>query len=231
MGERDIGIFLRHLGDGAAPEDAVLEDICLVDRGELLVTAPRGLQGDPCDPRNLALLVDHGVHGNGIGFVFTGIFQEFGFAEVKTAGEFADAEDIDTAGHRLRTQWRGMSQLGKADTGTEIGKESEVLAERKQRSALGLLVGRQSLPLGAADRTEEDRIALLANLERFGGERLSGCINRGSPDRHRGLLEFKSELLLDGPEDLGGLGHDFGSNAISGQYCDAVGLAHRKRMH
>jgi hypothetical protein len=139
--------------------------------------------------------------------------------------------DIDPSGDRLGTQGRGMSQLRQTDAGTEISKEAEVLAEREQCGALGLLVRRETLPLGAADGTEENRIALLANLEGLCGKGLAGRIDRGASHGHGSLLKGETELLLDGPENLGGLGHDFGSDAVSGQHCNAVGLAHRKRMH
>ena len=119
-----------------------------------------------------------------------------------------------------------MGEFRKAEAGTEIGKKPEVLAERQKSTALGLLVRGEVFPLGAANRSEQDRIALLADAEGLCGKGLAGPVDRRAADEGGGFGQRESEFLLDDPEDLGGLGHDFGSDAVSGEYCDAVGSAH-----
>ena len=119
-----------------------------------------------------------------------------------------------------------MGELGQAEAGAEIGEEAEVLAQGQERAPLGLLVGRQGLPLWSPHRPEEDRLALLADLQRLGRKGLAGTVDRRTADEGRGLLKSESELLLHDPENLGGLGHDFGSDAVSGQHCDAICIAH-----
>ena len=106
-----------------------------------------------------------------------------------------------------------------------------MLAEGKECATFGLLVGRQALPFGAADRTEENGIALLADLQGLGGKSFTHTVDRGTADEGRSLLELESKLLLDGTENLASLGHDFGADAVSGQHCDAVDFVHRGRMH
>ena len=119
-----------------------------------------------------------------------------------------------------------MGEFREAEAGTEIGKKPEVLAERQERTALGLLVRGEGFPLGAADRSEKNRVTLLADAQGLGGKGLAGPVDRRAADESGGLGQRESELLLDDPKDLGGLGHDFGSDAVSGEYCDAVGSAH-----
>jgi len=159
------------------------------------------------------------------------VFEVFRLSEVEPAGEFTDAEDVDATSYGFRTERGCMGEFGQAEAGAKVRKEAEMLAQREERAALGLLVRGEIFPLGAANRTEEDRIGLLADLQRLRRKGLPGTINRRTTDQGRGLLKLKSELFLNDAEDFGGLCHDFGSDAVSGQHCNAIGLAHQGMMH
>jgi len=92
-----------------------------------------------------------------------------------------------------------------------------VLAQREERGALGLFLGRKFLPFGPADRAKEDRIGLLAELEGGGGERLPVAVDAGATDVGDRVLE--GEVLLSGHmiEYAQRLGHDLGSDVVTGK--------------
>jgi hypothetical protein len=58
MGELDGGIAAGDFIDGLTPEDAIFEDVGLVDRRELFAAAQGGLEGDMGDALDLAPAVD-----------------------------------------------------------------------------------------------------------------------------------------------------------------------------
>ena len=109
-------------------------------------------------------MIDHGVEGDRLAIAF---LAAFGRAEIDAAGELAHAEDVKATGDEVLSDGRGVGEGGQTDTGTEIGEEAEVLAQRQQRTALGLDVGWQGLPFRPADGTEEDGIRRLAGGDGF----------------------------------------------------------------
>src|SRR5207244_10554377 len=68
---------------------------------------------------------------------------------------------------------------------------------------------------------EENRIALLRELERLVGQRPAGPVDGGAA--HVGRMEPEGVAVLRGDcfEDLHGLRHDLGPDAVAGQDSDA----------
>ena len=115
-----------------------------------------------------------------------------------------------------------MGEGGEANAGAEVGKESEVLAQRQERAAFGLDVGREVFPFRSADRSEENRIRLLAGLEGFGWQGVSGGIDRGTADEMFTALDREAEFRLGGIEDADCSVHDFRADAVPCENGDAV---------
>ena len=81
-----------------------------------------------------------------------------------------------------------------------------MLSQRKQGGALGLLVGRESLPLRSPDRAEQNRFGSFAGRDGLFGERFACPVNRRAADElfvegKRGPVAIRA-----GREDLEGSG-------------------------
>ena len=104
-----------------------------------------------------------------------------------------------------------------------------MLAQRQQRTALGLEIRRERLPFRTTDRTEEDRIGRLAGFHRVFGQRMSAIIEGRAADELFLERELDPETLGNFPEHLAGFGHHFGADAVSWQHRDLVGFTHGPR--
>src|SRR5208282_142844 len=170
--------------------------------------------------------VDHGVHG--LEVAVRQLRRLLGLAEVEAAGELADAHDVDPAGYALALYRGRGGKLGVEQAGPDVREEGEMLAQRKERGALRLLPGRKDLPLGPADRSEQDSVALLAQPQGAVRQGLAMPIDRRPA--HVGRLGLQGEALLacDVAEHAKGLRHDLGSYVIAGEYRELEG-GHGKR--
>ena len=107
-----------------------------------------------------------------------------------------------------------------ADAGAQIGKEAEVLAQRQESTALGLLVGRQFFPFRTADGAKEDGVAGFAGGDGFSRESLANGVDGGTADELVVVFEREAGTGGDGVEDFERLGHDFRADAVSGEDCE-----------
>ena len=128
----------------------------------MLATGARGGDGDVGDAFDLRLAVDHGVDGFDIA---VGERRGGLRSEVEAAGELADADHVDAVRDAVRPDGRGVDEVLQEQAGADVGVEREVLAQRKERGALGLFGRREFLPLRAADGTEEDGVRGAAGLK------------------------------------------------------------------
>ena len=92
-----------------------------------------------------------------------------------------------------------------------------MLAQREQGGALGLLRGRELFPLRAADGTEEDGVRGGADLQRGLRQGAAVAVDGGAANVGRGGLKREVFLAGDDREDAQRLGHDFGSDVVSGE--------------
>ena len=161
--EGDVrGGGLEAISDDLAPEDGGLEDVGLVDEGDVLTTGARGGDGDVGDAFDLRLAVDHGVDG----FDVPVSERRGGLrSKVEAAGELADADHVDAVRDAVRADRRSVDEVLQQQAGTHVGVEREVLAEGEEGGALRLFGRRQLFPLRAADGTEEDGVRGAAGLE------------------------------------------------------------------
>src|SRR5262249_61942663 len=114
-------------------------------------------------------------------------------AEVEAARQLADDHEIGPLAH-LPLEGRGVDEHREALGRAEVRVEVELLADR-QESALGALLVRHVVPLGAADRAEEDGVRAPAELERARRERLAGRVDRRAADEPALELEASARAL------------------------------------
>ena len=98
------------------------------------------------------------------------------------------------------------ASAGYTIAGRRLAKGRTSSAEAKG-APLRLLFRREVFPLGSADRAEEDRARLPARLERRLRQGLSFVVDPRAADVAAGLLEADAFRLLDGGQELLGLGH------------------------
>ncbi len=165
--EGDVGVVLCDLGDGGAPELGDLEDVGLVDGGDLLAALAGEFEGYASYADDLFAGVAHGVDG------FVGVtIPPAGLAEVEAAEQLADEEDVDVFGD-FGAQGRAGGKGSVGDGGTQIGEASEGLADL-QEAGFGTLVGAERVEFVVADGTEEDGVAVERGVEGCGGEGRTG---------------------------------------------------------
>ena len=204
------------LGDGArdfVPEDAGLHDVLLVGRVELLAAGAGEVEGDAADAVDLVGLVDLGVDGALLAVAEIG--DLLGLAEIDAAGELADDQDVE-AFDDLALERRGIGERGVADRGTEVGEELQVLAEAEEAGFGAHLVG-DAVPLGAADRAEDDGVGTERLLHVLLGDRGAVLVVGAAADETGLELEVGKLLAVEPGDELFDLGHDLGADAVAGE--------------
>src|SRR6266516_4541837 len=110
------------------------------------------------------------------------------------------SSDLDRA-----LEGRGVHEHREALRRPQVREEVELLPEGEEPT-LGALLVSDVVPLGAADRAEEDRVGLPAQLERARRQWAAGLVDRGAANERRLELEADPGALADRLEDADGLG-------------------------
>lgn len=216
----NVGVLGGDARDGFAPEDAVFEDVGLVDGGEFFSAALGGAEGDVRDAFDFAFAVHHGVDGDGFAIFLMGAL---GLSEVEASGEFANAEHIKSAGDEGFFDGRRVGELGVAEGGPKVCEESEMLSEGEKSGSFGLLVWGEGFPLGAADGSEQDGVRVFADFEGLLGECFSVDVDGDTSDAGLRGFEREAELCAGEFENAEGFGHDFRSDSVTGENSDFEG--------
>ena len=105
---------------------------------------------------------------------------------------------------------------------------ARVAGERQERGAFRLLIGGQAFPFRPADGTEENRLRRAASFQGMGRQRVVELVDGRAADGIFLGLNGEAEFLRGGVKDIKPDGHDFRSNAVTGEDGDFVGVAHKK---
>ena len=197
------------------------EDICLVNARDDTFAFPGGGKGHTGDTLDLAGAVYHGVDRDLLAVLLANFL---GAAEVETASEFPDTEDVEASGDAFLFDRRSMGQGGIADGRSEIGEKSEMLAQREQGGAFRLFLRGEGFPFGASDGAEEDRVSRFTGRQGVCRQGVARGINRRAT--HKAFLAGQGQPRTgcDRFEDLVGLGHDFRADAVTREDGDVQGL-------
>ena len=196
------------------PENRGFEDVGFVDRADIAASGFGGIDRDLGDALDFAGLIDHRV--DCLLFAVLKGGGGFGLPEIDSAGEFPNADDVDSVGDALCLEGGGVGQFGIEETGAHVGVEFVGLPDREEGGALGLFLGREAFPFGAAHRPEEDRFAAVTDFA--GGFRKSDpvVVDRNPADVGVLVFERKAEFFAGGLEDLQCHVHDFRADAVAG---------------
>ena len=78
-------------------------------------------------------------------------------------------------------------------------------------------LGGRVVPLRTAHRTQQNRVAGAASVDRFLGQRIAASVDRDAADQVRLKVKLVAETSGNGLENARGLGNDFGADAVTGQ--------------
>ncbi|MNR32274.1 hypothetical protein D3C85_1498440 [compost metagenome] len=113
-----------------------------------------------------------------------------------------------------------MGQDGRDLQGTQVGVQAHDLADGQQ--AL-LRPNRRAVPLGPADRAQQDGVGGQAGgFGRF-GQSFAGRVDGGPADQVLGEVELVPIDVADAGQDPLGCGCDFRADAVAGQDHDIEG--------
>ena len=148
-----------------------------------------------------------------VGLVVVLIF----FTEIHAAGELANAHEVGSV-DELILQRTLVKQALEGLHGTDVGKQSELLAHGKQ-SLLGTHLGRWVVvELGVADRCKEHGIGLLADIVGLLGEGIAHLVDgMRTADGFR-VTHFMTELLGNSRHHGHALFHNLRADTIASQH-------------
>ena len=160
---------------------------------------------------DLVLGVGHGVDG-----LFLAVFEGVGLviAEVDAADQLTHDDEIDALCHDLRLQGAGRSQLGPDLRGAVVGVQAHARAEAEQTLFGPLLTG-QTLPLGAADGTQQDAVRRKALVQLVLGEGVAVLVDGLAAHGCVGVVEGVAVLFGDLIEDADRLLDDLRAGAVA----------------
>ena len=173
MVERDVRVFLVHVGDDVFPEREGFQHIRLVDAGQALVALLRRLEGDMGDAADLAFRIAHRIKPFALALERTvrALAHAARLAEINVAGQFADDQDIE-ARHHFRLQSGGARQFRVQNRRTQVGEQAQVLAQAQNR-LFGTELALQVVVLVVADGAEQHRIGRLGQGQRAFRQRVA----------------------------------------------------------
>ena len=138
-------------------------------------------------------------------------------AEIHTAGQLTDADEVGTAYH-LVLQGRLMYEAFESLYGTDIGIESQFLAHG-QKSLLGTYLGTGVVvELRVTDAGKQHGIGFHAGLERVFGEGVTHLVDGVGATQGFLVGHFVAKLLSNGTAHGYTLLHNLRADTITGQH-------------
>ena len=216
-----VGVIRRHLLQDLVPQHAGFEHVALVD---IVQHALAPLCQFEClfqylldldlvvTQRFFDIAVALRVGAEGLG------------AKVQASDQLPDQQDVDTLADDLRPQRRKLGKSPGQHYGPKIGVGAVARAQRQHRAAFRLQVHRD-LPgglVGQSHRTLDDGVGRIAG--RLGGFRKGMPVVEVGLGAEGRLDQFEARLgmVFHHAQHLECLLHDLRTDAVAGQYCDAI---------
>ncbi len=147
------------------------------------------MKSDIRHPLDFRHAVDFGIVGAvAVALLLTG-------TKVDAAGQLADEQQID-AFEQIGAQRRVLRQRRIGFDRAQVGEQLKVLADFEQ-SLLRANCRRRVIPLGTADRAQQNRVGLLGGAQRLIGQRRAGLVDGDSADQRVFEAEFVPVLRGD----------------------------------
>ena len=173
----DVGILLGDFADHGPPQLRDFKDVRLVHGANPPAPQLGGLKGAVGDTRDLILIIDHGVDAAPAAVV---LGQCARFAEIKPAGQFTHDQEIQPF-EFFGLEARGMRHAGHQRCGTQVGVQSQSLAQPEQ-AGLGAQRAVGSVVTGRTDRCQQYGVGVAGSLQGVGRQGIALRIDRRPPD-------------------------------------------------
>ena len=221
-----IGEFLSETVHHLTPEAGGGEDVCLIHGSDLIPAETGQFKGLAADALDLQFGVGHEVGGLDAPILR---LVAIPLTEVDAAGQLPNHHDVKALLRRLLFQGRCVCHTLAHGGGAQVGEKAQIFADGEECCLRPLLSGLVAAPFRAADRTEEDGVALLASLCCTGGVTHAHCVGGAAAhqDVHEG--ELVSELVPHRLHDLDRLVHDLRADAVAPDQGNFI-FAHRVHL-
>ena len=141
-------------------------------------------------------------------------------ADVGALGALAVDDEVDL----IRT----LAGERPGDTGVELDRAVvDVMVELEAQGQQDAALEHARRHGGIADGAEQDRVVGAQLLEHRGRQGLAGAVVE--PGTQVVLLSGHGHIAADGVEDLEGLGHHLGADAVAGDESDVEGARHGRK--
>ena len=206
----DLGVLgLQAVHDGA-PQAAGVQHVGLIHTGQLFAALHRRLKADAANALDLVLGVGHRVDSDLLAVLLDGLV----LAEVDASDQLTHNDEVNTLVNDGLFQRGSVRQL-RPDLGRAVvGVEAHARAQTQQ-PLLGALVAGQSLPLGAADGTEQDTVRAFALFQLGCRQRITEFVDGFAAHVGAGVGEGVAVPGRDLIQDAHRLGHDLGAGAVA----------------
>ena len=206
----DLGVLgLQAVHDGA-PQAAGVQHIGLVHTGQLFAALHGCFKADAADALDLMLGVGHRVDGQ----LFAVLLDRLMLAEIDAADQFAHNKEVNALIHDGLFQRRGIGQLGPDFSRAVVGVQAHAGAQ-PQQAFFGALFAGQSLPLGAADGTQQDTVGVFALFQFGHRQRVAEFIDGLAAHVGAGVGEGMAVLGCDLIQDAHRLCHDLRARTVA----------------
>ena len=155
-----LRIILCNLCHGSAPQLAAFQNVCLINAGNVLIALHSGFKG---------------LYGNAFDFKFAICFNIIRFfavlaftiaalPEINAACQLSDNQNIQTVADDFRLDGACVAQSLMDDGRAQVCIQPQTAAQLQQSACFGAEISRQMIPFRAANRTQENRVAVFAGL-------------------------------------------------------------------
>ena len=211
--------------DHFVPQHAGLHHVALFHRGDFVAPGPRQLEGDAGDALDLVGVVDLGIDGALL--TVTEIGDRFRFAEINSAGELAQDDDVEAI-DRFALQTRSVGKRRIDDRRADIGEQAEVLAQ-PQQARFRPHLERHLVPFRPADRAEDHRVGRVRLRHGGVGDRDVVGVVAGAADQPFLGPKIGDACFGVKAEQPFHLGHDFRADAVAGEEKE-IETGHERRL-
>ena len=211
---------LRHF---LTPQQPGFHHVGLLDRAELVLTLARQFERDAGDALDFRRGVDLGVDAPAL--AVGQLLDPARLAEIDAAGQFADDHQVEAA-NDIGLERRCIDQSVEHRRRTQVGEQAEFLAEPEQ-AGFRPLIEPDVVPLGSADRAEQDGIDAQRVGHRLVADRHAILVDGGAADQTVLNVERDFTPTIHQVDHAAYLAHNFRANTITGQYQQLLIGGHR----
>ena len=206
----NLGVLgLQAVHDGA-PQAAGVQHIGLVHTGQLFAALHGCFKADAADALDLMLGVGHRVDGD----LLAVLLNRLMLAEIDTADQLTHNKEVNALIHDGLFQRGGIGQLRPDLRRPVVGVQAHAGAQ-PQQTLFGALFAGQSLPLGAADGTQQDTVSVFAFFQFGFRQRVTEFVDGLAAHVGAGIGKGVAVSGRDFIQDTHRLCHDLRAGAVA----------------